>query len=85
MTLNFGFFRRSEVVGARPTHTEQRVEALCEMIPLAAAFRHFSRGARAGEIPFVYQPYALQQLEAKWEGWDAPATVAALNAPGIGY
>eukprot|EP01043_Picozoa_sp_COSAG02_P037756 COSAG02_NODE_2856_length_7888_cov_6.880216_4_plen_100_part_00 len=85
VTLNFGFFRRSEVVGARPMHTEQRVQALCEMIPLAVAFRQHSRGAQAGEIPFVYQPHASQQLEFKWEGWDAPATVAALNAPGVGY
>ena len=82
ITLNFGFFKRSQVLHAKPDYDEARVEALCDLIPLAVAFRQQSRGEAFGEAPFVYKP--RQGREVAWEGWGAPATVAALRAPGLG-
>ena len=44
----------------------------------------------AGEKPYVYRPGGSSkgqhpQQAAGWGGWDAPATKAALDAPGLGH
>jgi hypothetical protein len=48
VTLNFGFFKRALALHARPEYDEDRVEALCSMIPLAVAFRQQTRGEAFG-------------------------------------
>ena len=64
VTLNFGFFRRSEVVGARPTHRAASAGTLRNGT-LAVAFRQHSRGAQAGEIVRVQ---AMHRNNWKFDG-----------------
>ena len=35
VTLNFGFFKRASALHAKPEYDEARVEALCNLIPIA--------------------------------------------------
>eukprot|EP01052_Picozoa_sp_SAG31_P008554 SAG31_NODE_435_length_15733_cov_6.508251_3_plen_141_part_00 len=66
ITLNFGFFRRSHVLHARPEYDEARAEALCKLIPLAVAFRQETRGADFGInlLPLASAPVMLRKILA---------------------
>ena len=86
VTLNWGFFPRAAVLGAKrgqpgwhaDGYSEDRIRAACAVVPLAVAYR----ALRFPEEPaFENAPWATEE-RVVWENWAAHETI--LNAPGLG-